>query len=87
MEDTKLKLKLTDSDLVHDVLIIVYEHELGDKMVEIGRLKFMDDYTTTSSELGPKVDTVVKALREAYESYPDAGISIQVVMNYMHVNL
>lgn len=86
MEDTKLKLKLTDSDLVHDVLIIVYEHELGDKMVEIGRLKFMDDYTTTS-ELGPKVDTVVKALREAYESYPDAGISIQVVMNYMHVNL
>ena len=86
MEDTKLKLKLTDSDLVHDVLIIVYEHELGDKMVEIGRLKFMDDYTI-SSELGAKVDTAVKALREAYESYPDAGISIQVVMNYMHVNL
>ena len=86
MEDTKLKLKLTDSDLVHDVLIIVYEHELGDKMVEIGRLKFMDDYTTTS-ELGAKVNTAVKALREAYESYPDAGISIQVVMNYMHVNL
>ena len=86
MEDTKVKLKLTDSDLIHDVLIIVYEHELGDKMVEIGRLKFMDDYTTTS-ELGPKVDTVVKSLREAYESYPDAGISIQVVMNYMHVNL
>ena len=86
MEDTKLKLKLTDSDLVHDVLIIVYEHELGDKMVEIGRLKFMDDYTATS-ELGPKIDRAVKALKEAYESYPDAGISIQVVMNYTHVNL
>ena len=43
MEDTKVTLKLTDADLVHDVLIIVYEHELEDKMVEIGRLKFMDD--------------------------------------------
>ena len=86
MEDTKVTLKLTDTDMANDVLIIVYEHELEDKMVEIGRLKFMDDYTVTNS-LGPKVNKAVKALKEAYEVYPDAAISIQVVMNYTYINL
>jgi len=87
MEDTKVTLKLTDADMVHDVLIIVYEHELEDKkMVEIGRLKFMDDYTVTNS-LGPKVNKAVKALKEAYELYPEAAISIQVVTNYTYINL
>jgi hypothetical protein len=82
---TKVETKVTEDDLWYDCVIIVYEHQSDQSLQELGRIPFMGAHKRP--ELDQEVLKVVQSLKEAYEFYPDAYISIKVVNNYGFVNI
>ena len=85
MNTTLVETEVTEADLWYDCEIIIYEHQSDQSLKELGRVPFMGAHMRP--ELDQAVLKVVESLKEAYEFYPDANISIKVVNNYGWVNI
>ena len=82
---TEVTKEVTEADLWHDCVIIVYEHQSDGSLEELARIPFMGAHMRP--ELDQAVLKVVESLKEAYEFHPDGYISIKVVNNYGWVNI